>query len=231
MAEGLQDDRDEIVVTATGRILMEMYNLLFSAFGPQNWWPAETELEMMVGAILTQNTSWNNVEKAIQNLKEKDLLSIGRLSQVPASTLTGYIRPAGYHNLKVKRLKNLIEFIEDEYNGDTNRLFSLDTDSIRKGLLSVKGIGMETADSIILYGAGRPIFVVDTYTHRILTRHGLIEEEAGYDDLQLSFMDNLPHDAELFKEFHALIVKTGKDFCRKKPLCSNCPLQNLEPKI
>ncbi len=206
---------------------METYNLLFSALGPQNWWPAETELEMMVGAILTQNTNWNNVEKAIQNLKEKDLLSIKGLSQIPASILAGYIRSAGYYNIKAKRLKNLIKFIEDKYNGDIDRLLSLDTDTIRKELLSVKGIGMETADSIILYGAGRPIFVVDTYTHRILTRHNLIEEEAGYNDLQLAFMDNLPNDAELFQEFHALIVKTGKDFCRKRPLCPNCPLEDL----
>ena len=213
--------------TSTGQTLMEIYNLLFSALGPQNWWPAETKLEMMVGAILTQNTNWNNVEKAIQNLKEEDLLSIRGLIEIPASILAGYIRPAGYYNLKVKRLKNLIKFIEDKYNGDINKLFSFDTENIRKELLSVKGIGMETADSIILYGAGRSLFVVDTYTHRILTRHGLIEEEAGYNDLQVFFMDNLPNDVELFKEFHALIVKTGKDFCRKKPLCSQCPLEDL----
>jgi len=222
---------DKGVITATGRTLMEIYDLLFAAFGPQNWWPAETKLEMMVGAILTQNTSWNNVEKAIQNLKERDLLSVRDLRDIPASILAEYIRPAGYYNLKVRRLKNLIEFIENEYDGDVDRLFSPDTDTIRKGLLSVKGIGMETADSIILYGGGRPLFVVDTYTYRILARHGLIEEEAGYYDVQLFLMDNLPHDVELFKEFHALIVKAGKDFCRRRPLCSSCPLQDLEPKI
>ncbi len=218
------------MTTATGKTLMEIYDLLFSAFGPQDWWPAETELEMMVGAILTQNTSWNNVEKAIQNLRERDLLSITKLSQTPASTLTGYIRPAGYYNVKVRRLKNLLKLIEDKYNGDTKGLFSLDTDTIRKELLSVKGIGMETADSIVLYGAGRPLFVVDAYTHRILTRHELIDEEAGYHDLQAFFMDNLPPDVELFKEFHALIVKTGKDFCRRDPLCSPCPLNRLHRK-
>jgi len=216
------------MITSTGQTLMEIYSLLFSAFGPQNWWPAETELEMMVGAILTQNTSWNNVEKAIQNLKEKDLLSVRGLSLIPVPILAGYIRPAGYYNIKVRRLKNLIKFIEDKYNGDTNRLFSLDTDTIRKGLLSVKGIGEETADSIILYGVGRPLFVVDTYTHRILSRHSLIEEEAGYNDLQVFFMDNLPHDVELYKEFHALIVKTGKEFCRRKPICFKCPLENVD---
>ena len=210
---------------------MEIYNILLSTFGPQNWWPAETELEMMVGAILTQNTSWNNVEKAILNLKEKSLLSIQKLSQIPAPILAEYIRPAGYYNLKVKRLKNLINFIVDRYNGDINTLFSLDTEAIREELLTVKGIGLETADSIVLYGAGRPIFVVDTYTHRILTRHGLIEEEAGYNDLQSFFMDNLPNDVELFKEYHALIVKTGKDFCRRESRCSECPLDSLNNEI
>jgi len=214
------------MITATGKSLIEIYNLLLSSFGPQSWWPAETELEMMVGAILTQNTSWNNVEKAILNLKEKSLLSIQALSHIPASILAEYIRPAGYYNLKAKRLKNLINFIVDRYNGDINNLFSLDTEAIREELLMVKGIGLETADSIVLYGAGRPIFVVDTYTHRILTRHGLIEE-AGYNDLQSFFMDNLSHDVELYKEFHALIVKTGKDFCRRKPLCPECPLDSL----
>ncbi|RLB20800.1 MAG: endonuclease III domain-containing protein [Deltaproteobacteria bacterium] len=167
------------------------------------------------------------MEKAILNLKEKSLLSIQKLSQIPASILAEYIRPAGYYNLKVKRLKNLINFIVDRYNGDIKTLFSLDTDTIREELLTVKGIGLETADSIVLYGAGRPIFVVDTYTHRILTRHGLIEEEAGYNDLQSFFMDNLSHDVDLFKEYHALIVKTGKDFCRREPRCSECPLDSL----
>jgi endonuclease III related protein len=215
------------MVTATGKRLIEIYNLLLSSFGPQNWWPAETALEMMVGAILTQNTSWNNVEKAILNLKGKSLLSIEKLSQVPGSILAEYIKPAGYYNLKVSRLKNLINFIVDRYDSDIYTLFSLDTWVIREELLTVKGIGLETADSIVLYGAGRPIFVVDTYTYRILTRHSLIEEEAGYDDLQLFFMDNLSHDVDLFKEFHALIVKTGKDFCKRKPRCPECPLNRL----
>ncbi|MBW1716941.1 MAG: endonuclease III domain-containing protein [Deltaproteobacteria bacterium] len=206
---------------------MEIHDLLFTAFGSQNWWPAETDLEMMIGAILTQNTSWSNVEKAIQNLKEKDLVSIKGLSDTPAPILAEYIRPAGYYNLKVRRLKNLISLIHDKHNGDLNSLLSLDTETIRKELLSVKGIGLETADSMILYAAGRALFVVDTYTHRILSRHGLIEEEAGYFEVQMLFMDTLPHDVELFKEFHALLVKTGKDFCRRKPLCPDCPLEKV----
>ncbi len=227
MSSEYENGVDKIMITATGKSLMEIYNLLLSSFGPQNWWPAETELEMMVGAVLTQNTSWNNVEKAILNLKEKSLLSIQNLSQIPSSLLAEYIRPSGYYNLKAKRLKNLINCIVNKYNGDITTLFSLDTETIREELLMVKGIGLETADSIVLYGAERPLFVVDTYTHRIVTRHGLIEEEAGYNDLQSFFMDNLSHDVDLFKEFHALIVKTGKDFCRKKPSCSECPLDRL----
>ena len=227
MSSEYENGVDKIMITATGKSLMEIYNLLLSSFGPQNWWPAETELEMMVGAVLTQNTSWNNVEKAILNLKEKSLLSIQNLSQIPSSLLAEYIRPSGYYNLKAKRLKNLINCIVNKYNGDITTLFSLETETIREELLMVKGIGLETADSIVLYGAERPLFVVDTYTHRIVTRHGLIEEEAGYNDLQSFFMDNLSHDVDLFKEFHALIVKTGKDFCRKKPSCSECPLDRL----
>ena len=216
------------MMASTNQTLMGIYNLLLSYFGRQNWWPAETELEMMVGAILTQNTNWNNVEKAILNLKEKSLLSIEKLSQIPDPMLAELIRPAGYYNLKVKRLKNLIHFIVDRYQGDIQNLFSLHAETIREELLTVKGVGLETADSIVLYGAGRPVFVVDTYTHRIVTRHGLIEEEAGYHDVHSFFMENLSHDVELFKEFHALIVKTGKYFCRKKPRCFECPLNSLQ---
>jgi endonuclease-3 related protein len=220
-------DADEIVAPPTGEILMEIYNLLFTAFGPQNWWPADTDLEMMIGAILTQNTSWSNVEKAIQNLKGKDLISIKGLSDLPTPMLAEYIRPVGYYNLKARRLKNLISLIENKHDGDLKGLFSLHTERIRKELLSVKGIGLETADSMILYGARRALFVVDTYSHRILSRHGLIEEGAGYFEVQTLFMDTLPHDVELFKDFHALLVKTGKGFCRRKPLCPGCPLERV----
>ena len=215
------------MTTATSQTLMTIYNLLFAAYGPQGWWPAETEFEMMIGAILTQNTSWSNVEKAIQNLRKRDLLSLQALKAVSAATLAQYIRPAGYFNVKAKRLKNLIAFIQEKYDGDLNGLFSGDTETMRTELLSVRGIGLETADSMILYGAERALFVVDNYTHRILSRHSLIGEKAGYYDLQMLFMDNLPHDVELFKEFHALSVKTGKEYCRKKALCPDCPLEHL----
>jgi endonuclease-3 related protein len=218
---------DSVAVSRINQVLTEMFNLLYAALGAQSWWPAETELEMMVGAILTQNTNWNNVEKAIGNLRKGDLLSLTGLRDIPISVLAEYIRPAGYFNIKAKRLKNLIGLIEAENDGDINAFLSGDTDALRAKLLTVQGIGRETADSILLYGAGRPLFVIDTYTYRILARHGIIQEEAEYDELQSLFMDNLPHDVELFKEFHALIVKAGKLYCRKKPLCSACPLDTF----
>jgi len=209
----------------SGQRLLEMFNLLLNHFGPQRWWPAETELEMMVGAILTQNTAWENVDKAIKNLKRKNLLSIENLKSLYITELAEEIRPTGYYNIKAGRLKNLINFIVAEYNGDMAGLLREETGALRNGLLSVKGIGPETADSIILYAAKRPAFVVDTYTYRVLTRHGMAGEEATYYDLQDLFLDNLPDDVELFNEFHALIVKVGKNYCRKKPICGGCPLE------
>jgi endonuclease-3 related protein len=218
---------DYAVASRINQLLTEMFNLLYSALGPQNWWPAETELEMMVGAILTQNTNWNNVERAIENLRKRDLLSAAALRDIPVSVLAECIRPAGYYNIKAKRLKNLIDFIEAEHHGDISALFSGETEVLQAELLSVRGIGRETADSIVLYGAQRPLFVIDAYTYRILARHGMIQDEAGYDDLQSFFMDNLPHDVGLFKEFHALLVKTGKLYCKKRPLCLPCPLNTF----
>lgn len=210
----------------TGRLLMEMFDLMLDHFGPQNWWPAETEFEVMVGAILTQNTNWKNVEKAIHNLKKKGLLSLDSLHSINVTDLAREIRPAGYYNIKAKRLKNLINFLVDKYQADLSILIEDDTQTLREGLLSVKGIGPETADSILLYSASRPIFVVDAYTHRILSRHDMIEEQTDYYELQGLFMDHLPEEAALFNEFHALIVQIGKNYCRKKPSCSICPLES-----
>jgi endonuclease-3 related protein len=213
----------------TGQALMEMHGLLLDHFGPQNWWPAETELEVMIGAVLTQNTNWKNVEKAIQNLKTQGLLSVQALSLLSVTALAQVIRPAGYFNIKAKRLKNLIHFIRDRYRSDLLLFLAEETQTLRKGLLSVKGIGPETADSILLYAARRPIFVIDAYTHRILSRHGMTEEQGTYDELQELFMDHLPQDPTFFNEFHALIVQTGKQYCRKKPLCHRCPLEQWGP--
>jgi endonuclease-3 related protein len=212
----------------TGRKLLRMFHLLFERFGPQDWWPAETELEVMVGAILTQNTNWKNVEKAINNLKRKGLLSLDALASLKIDELAEEIRPAGYFNVKAARLKNLIVFVQETYHGELSRCFNEETDVLREGFLSVKGVGPETADSMLLYAAGKPVFVVDTYTFRVMHRHGLVFEGAGYEVLQDIFMANLPQDVGLFNEFHALIVQVGKHFCGKKPRCEECPLQSWQ---
>lgn len=208
---------------------MEMFNLMLKHFGPQHWWPGETEIEMMVGAVLTQNTSWTNVEKAIKNLKDKGILNIQSLHAISLPALADEIRPAGYFNVKAGRLKNLISFIVERFDGDMSRLLMEKTDTLREGLLSVKGVGPETADSILLYAAKRPVFVIDAYTYRILARHGIVEDQITYYELQELFTSNLAEDDGLFNEFHALIVRTGKEFCRGKPLCNHCPLGNWEP--
>lgn len=208
----------------TGRQLMDMFHLLLRRFGPQDWWPGETALEMMVGAVLTQNTNWKNVEKALKHLKDLNLLSLKGLRSLSITELAEIIRPAGYYNVKAKRLNNLIGFVFDRYHADLSEFLEEKTEVLREGLLSIKGIGPETADCILLYAAGRPIFVIDTYTHRIFSRHGMMDEQATYDELQAFFMDHLPDDPDLFNEFHALIVRTGKEYCRRKPLCPHCPL-------
>ncbi len=214
--------------------LMEMYTLLFDHFGPQHWWPGESPFEIMVGAVLTQNTNWRNVEKAIQNLKSTGRFTLHGIYHMPESELSQHIRPAGYYNIKARRLKNLLYFIMEAYEGDLGKFLNDDMDRLRQGLLSVKGIGPETADSILLYAANKPIFVVDAYTFRILHRHGMIEDQATYDELQGYFLEHLPEDVKLYNEFHALIVQTAKTLCKKKPLCPECPLQgwgNISPHI
>ena len=201
-----------------------MHQSLLDHFGPQKWWPGETPLEVMVGAVLTQNTNWTNVEKAIQNLNAKGLLSLKALNAISIQALAEEIRSAGYFNIKAKRLKNLVRFIFERYNGSLKGLFNEAIGSLREGLLSVNGVGPETADSILLYALERPVFVVDTYTHRILLRHGMADEQMTYHELQEVFVDHLPEDLGLFNEFHALIVRAGKKYCKKKPICSDCPL-------
>lgn len=209
--------------------ILDIYTLLFRHFGQQHWWPGETSFEVAVGAILTQNTSWSNVTKAIANLKEAGVLSPEGLSSLPLSDLALLIRPAGYYNLKAARLVNFLKMIDRYYDGSFDAMLEAETEELRDHLLSVKGIGPETADSIILYAAQRPVFVVDAYTHRILFRHGLIEEEIDYHGLQERITASLPQDdVALFNEYHALLVRTGKEFCRKsKPLCGQCPLNAM----
>jgi len=208
--------------------LTEIYQLLFGRFGPQHWWPGDTQFEVITGAVLTQNTNWTNVEKAITNLKSADLLSPEKLYHIDISQLAELIRPAGYYNIKAKRLKNLINWLFDNYDGKLSNLESINTEQLRAELLSVKGIGRETADSILLYALDRPVFVVDAYTARIAFRHELIEPDADYEQLRDLFQSNLPQDTKLFNEYHALLVRLGKEFCRPKARCHGCPLAPLD---
>lgn len=218
----------------TASELMEMYRLLLDRLGPQHWWPAESAIEVLVGAILTQNTNWKNVEKAIRQLSSSGLLSLRTIYEARLPELAEVIKPAGYYNVKAKRLKNLVSHLVEGYEADLESFFSQKTSKLREELLSIKGIGPETADSILLYAGGHPVFVVDAYTFRILSRHGLCDETTTYKDLQELFMDHLPGEADLFNEFHALIVQTAKQFCTKRPACEDCPLANwgrTRPKV
>jgi endonuclease-3 related protein len=207
--------------------LNEIYQLLFDRFGPQHWWPGQTQFEIITGAILTQNTNWANVEKAIANLKFADCLTPERLYHLDVSQLAELIRPAGYYNIKTKRLKNFINWLFDNYDGKPANLETVDTGQLRAELLAIKGIGYETADSILLYAFERPVFVVDAYTARIAFRHHLIEPDADYEQLRELFQSNLPEDVRLFNEYHALLVRAGKEFCKPKAKCFGCPLEKL----
>ncbi len=208
--------------------LIEIYARLYAHFGPQHWWPGDSDFEIIVGAILTQNTAWINVEQAIANLKRARLLTPRALKRVPLNQLAKLIRPSGYFNLKAQKLKAFVRFLFDRYHGKLAYLFQLDLDTLRDELLAVHGIGPETADSIILYAARKPIFVVDAYTRRIFARLGLSHDQASYAELQSLFMANLPHDVPLFNEYHALIVALGKNICvARVPRCPVCPLIEL----
>ena len=207
--------------------ILQSYELLSARWGPQHWWPAEHPLEMMIGAILTQNTAWSNVERAIANLRRHGALGLDALERVSTAELTAWIRPAGHFNQKTRYLKAMAAAIRSGFDGSLDQLFSLDTPALRNELLSWKGIGPETADSILLYAAKRPVFVVDAYTRRFLSRHGWCEERASYDGIAQLFTDNLPEDVQLFNEYHALIVRVGKEHCKTKPQCSGCPLEPL----
>ncbi len=210
-----------------GRRLLDLYRRLFNFYGDQRWWPADTPFEVMVGAVLTQSTSWRNVEKAISNLKAAGALSPEMLRSINQDELAAIIRPSGYHNAKAKKLRALAEFMLAECGDDLDRLFSQDTEDLRRRLLGVHGIGPETADSILLYAGDKPVFVIDAYTRRIMARLGLAPENAGYEACRRLFLSNLPADAALFNEYHALLVRHGKDFCRKSPVCRGCCLNDI----
>jgi endonuclease-3 related protein len=214
-------------VTGTGERLLGIFDLLSRRYGPRHWWPAETPFEVCVGAILTQNTNWGNVEKAIANLKREGLLTPAALHAVPVAHLAALIRPSGCFNIKGKRLKAFVDWLYAGYGGDLEGMFAGDWRALRKDLLRVAGIGPETADSILLYAGGKPTFVVDAYTRRLFAGLGLIRAEAAYEEVRRLFMENLPAEAPLFNEYHALIVEHCKEHCRKRPRCGGCDLHPL----
>lgn len=209
--------------------LQRVYAKLLDHFGPQHWWPGETPFEVIVGAVLTQNTNWKNVEKAIENLRQEGLLDPHALHNLPAEELAEVIRPAGYYRLKAGRLHNVVAYLVGRYDGDLDRMFQQPIDRLRAELLAVKGVGPETADSILLYAGNLPTFVVDAYTYRLVVRHGWLEPEADYHQIKDFFEGRLDQDAALFNEYHALIVSLGKQFCGTRPKCEGCPLQGMLP--
>ncbi|MCP4364450.1 MAG: endonuclease III domain-containing protein [Planctomycetes bacterium] len=210
---------------SSSRTLNEYYKKLLKTLGPQKWWPGDGPFEVMVGAVLTQNTNWGNVEKAINNLKKAGKLSTTAIHKMRTDQLARLIRPSGYFNVKAKRLKGLIKWFIERFDGDMEKMFSQRVEDLREELLSVKGIGPETADSILLYAGGMPSFVVDAYTYRILLRHQLILEESAYDEIKSFFEDNLPQDVDQYNEYHALLVQVGKNYCKpREPACEKCPL-------
>lgn len=212
------------------------YNALFAAHGPQHWWPGRTRFEIIIGAILTQNTSWKNVERAIANLRAAKLLSPTAIHAISSASLAKYLRPSGYFRQKTRSLKSFVAFLYKEHAGSLNHLFATPTKALRDQLLSVRGIGPETADSILLYAGKHPVFVVDAYSRRVLERHSLLPAEVhtnsrrSYEQIRSLFESQLPRDPQLFNEFHALLVQTGKLHCLKsKPNCSTCPLSRFLP--
>jgi len=215
-------------MSARRNLLLNIYGAMLGELGPSEWWPGDSPFEIAVGAILTQNTNWANVEKAITGLKRKDLLSPQKLYALPEPDLAELIRPAGYFRIKANRLKNFLTFLHLECALDIETLKNHDMDRARNKLLSVRGIGPETADSILLYSLDMPSFVVDAYTRRIMNRHMLVPEDVAYDELRAYFMDALPPDTRMYNEYHALLVRVGKKWCKKKNgQCNGCPLQQF----
>jgi len=220
----MEEKERNLLVDKVDSMLLKIYNQLLEHFGYQHWWPAEERFEIIVGAILTQQTSWKNVEKAIQNLKSAKLLGPKELFQLPVSRLEKLIKPCGFYKIKAKRLRSFLKFFVDNYGGNLEEMFKTPLDELRKKLLSIHGIGNETCDSILLYVGEMPIFVIDAYTFRLCNRYPVIDSK-DYEEVRGFFENNLLKDVNLFEEFHALIVELGKNYCKTKPLCGNCPLR------
>ena len=211
----------------TSKTLPEIYQRLFARYGPQHWWPGDSPFEVMVGAILTQSATWQNVVKAISNLKNAGKMSPLALRNIPIDELTQLIHPSGYYNAKALKLKALVNWLGASCGDDLDRLFATDTDTLRLHLLAIHGIGPETADSILLYAGNKPVFVIDAYSRRIFGRLGLTSEKDSYPAYQALFMKNLPVNTRLFNEYHALLVQLGKKACRKPPFCDDCCLSEI----
>lgn len=219
--------REEELQRASSTTIRRMHRLLHAAYGPQHWWPAETPTEVVIGAILTQNTAWRNVERAIANLRRAECLSFPALHARSADALAALIRPAGTFRVKARRLKSFVEELFAHYDGHLDVLLDGTLAEARRRLLRISGVGPETADAILLYAGQRPSFVVDAYTTRILRRHFLIDERATYAQTRDLFLRALPEDVQLFNEYHALLVEVGKRHCRPRALCEGCPLAHL----
>jgi endonuclease-3 related protein len=214
----------------TGADLGRVYRRLLRAFGPAGWWPGDSAIEVCLGAILTQNTSWKNVERALGELRARGVLSWEGLRGVPVARLARLLRPSGTYNVKARRVRAFLDLLGREYGGRAERLAGEETGVLRQKLLAVKGIGPETADSIVLYAAGGTVFVIDAYTRRVFSRLGLVRGDEPYEDIQAFFMRRLPADAALFNDYHAQVVRLAKDVCRARPRCDACPLRDLCPR-
>ena len=214
--------------TPARQLLSGYYASLLKRFGPQQWWPARTRLEVILGAILTQNTAWHNATLALRKLRQGGLLSWRGLRAAGLDRLERCVRPAGFYRQKARTIRNFVDWLEREYSGSLTRLFSLPADELRRQLLGLQGVGPETADAILLYAAERPHFVADAYTRRVLARHGVIAAQADYQQTQEFLHTHLPREATLFNEFHALLVEVGKKHCApRSPSCPGCPLEEF----
>ncbi len=208
-------------------IVEEIYQKLYAHFGPQHWWPAESPFEVIIGAILTQNTAWTNVETAITELRKNNCLTLEAILNIPQEKLGTLIRSSGFFNQKVRRLKTITSFIFTNYEGSLDQMFSEPVEVLRENLLTLNGLGPETVDSILLYAGKHPVFVIDAYTKRIFSRHCLIDDKASYENIQDYFTSQQNHHTQTFNEYHALIVKTAKIYCKKTASCSDCPLRSI----
>lgn len=211
--------------------LIDIYDRLFAAYGQQHWWPGDSAFEVIAGAILTQSAAWANVEQALENLKAAGALTPEGIAALSKEELARLVRPSGYYNAKARKLKAFVALLEQDYDGDLDAMLASPADDLREALLRTHGVGPETADSILLYAAGRPVFVIDAYTRRTFSRLGFAPERDTYDGWQRLFAESVRAGAPLFNEYHALIVRHGKEVCRKRPLCSRCPLASICPVV